>query len=210
MSNTTVVKPGRPVDHERTRRMFDAIDTVLVEEGVAGLSIEKVAKIANVSKVTLYRRFGTLESMLRAYVEYYTSQAAHSIQLDATVRLDVRSLEEQLIVLGIDTLNLIGNPRVIAFDNALLGSGQLFGDLREQLYVQGPKRLHERIAQLLLMAGIESDIEDLADILFHLWRSGIYDAARVKGNMTVTESQLYEHVASRTRFFLRSVTMGND
>lgn len=62
--------------------MFDALDSVLVLEGMSGLSVEKIAKISGVSKTTLYRRYGNLEQMPRAYVKHYTLDITDSSRVD--------------------------------------------------------------------------------------------------------------------------------
>ena len=70
---------GRPVDHQKTQRVFAALDDILAKEGISGLSIEIIAKNAGISKATLCRRFGDLKGVLGAYVETFTQM--HLIRL---------------------------------------------------------------------------------------------------------------------------------
>ncbi|WP_436738733.1 TetR/AcrR family transcriptional regulator [Streptomyces sp. BBFR102] len=52
-----VRRPGRPRDAARDDAMLDAARQVLLRDGYAGLSMEKVATLAGVGKPTLYRRW---------------------------------------------------------------------------------------------------------------------------------------------------------
>ena len=48
---------GRPMDVERDKRILQATLTMMGERGYEALSIEAVAKLAGVSKATVYRRY---------------------------------------------------------------------------------------------------------------------------------------------------------
>ncbi|OWA15333.1 TetR family transcriptional regulator [Streptomyces sp. CS227] len=50
-------RPGRPRDAARDDALLDAARQVLLRDGYAGLSMEKVATLAGVGKPTLYRRW---------------------------------------------------------------------------------------------------------------------------------------------------------
>ncbi|MBZ2407890.1 TetR/AcrR family transcriptional regulator [Streptomyces albidoflavus] len=52
-----VRRPGRPRDAARDDALLDAARQVLLRDGYAGLSMEKVATLAGVGKPTLYRRW---------------------------------------------------------------------------------------------------------------------------------------------------------
>lgn len=200
---------GRPVDQQKTQKVFAAIDAILANEGIAGLSIEKIAKNAGISKATLYRRFGDFKGVLAAYVETFTQNALAQTLDSNSVDLKIPSeLERVLISIGVELMTLISQPRVIAFDNAMLAAGPQFIELKEALYRNGPKQAVSQISQLLEQGGISSplfDTDTLGDILFHIWRSGFYDRARVTGKREMNSKQLEKHIASGTRLFLSSI-----
>jgi TetR/AcrR family transcriptional regulator, mexJK operon transcriptional repressor len=50
--------PGRPYDHDKSAAMVDAAGDVFFERGYADTTIEAIAELAGVSKVTIYARFG--------------------------------------------------------------------------------------------------------------------------------------------------------
>ncbi|NQZ51394.1 MAG: TetR/AcrR family transcriptional regulator [Moritella sp.] len=200
---------GRPVDHQKTQRVFDAIDDILANEGISGLSIERIAKNAGISKATLYRRFGDIQGVLGAYVETFTQNAFDQALQSKSVNLkSPLDLEPVLINIGIALMTLISQPRVVAFDNAMLASGPRFIEFKEALYRNGPQKAVSQISELLEQAGISSplfDITTLGDILFHIWRSGFYDRVRITGQIEMDSQQLESHIASGTRFFLSNI-----
>ncbi|CAM2950201.1 TetR/AcrR family transcriptional regulator [Moritella viscosa] len=206
MSETLQRSAGRPVDIQKTHKVFDAIDCILASEGISGLSIERIARNAGISKATLYRRFGNIHGILTAYVETFTQQALRLVipknKIDLTEPVEI---EEILIDFGFDLMSLICHPRIIAFDNAMLAAGKQFADFKTELYRNGPEKAIIQISVILEQAHISSsffDIKSLADILFHIWRSGIYDQARISGKVDISPEQLKAHVISGTRFFL--------
>ncbi len=204
---------GRPVDHLKTQKVFAAIDAILANEGISGLSIEKIAKNAGISKATLYRRFGDIKGVLGAYVETFTHNALtlglHSQSNRNTVDLKNPSeLEPVLISIGVELMMLISQPRVIAFDNAMLAAGPQFTELKDALYRNGPQQAVSQISELLKQAGITSPLfgtDSLGDVLFHIWRSGFYDRARVTGKREMNSKQLERHIASGTQLFLSGI-----
>lgn len=53
---------------ETKRKLITAIGHVFQTEGYAGLGVNKVAKLAGVSKKLIYRYFGSFERLIEAYV----------------------------------------------------------------------------------------------------------------------------------------------
>ncbi len=58
--------PGRPRDPEADRVIVRATLKLLMEEGYAGMSIERVASEAGVGKTTIYRRYSSKEELAAA------------------------------------------------------------------------------------------------------------------------------------------------
>ena len=59
-------KPGRPRSAEADAAIFTKTLELLADEGLRGLSVEKVAEQARVAKTTIYRRFPTKRELVRA------------------------------------------------------------------------------------------------------------------------------------------------
>ncbi len=54
------------------KRLIDAVDAILRDEGVAGLGVNALARRAEANKSLIYRYFDGLDGLLEAYAEAYT------------------------------------------------------------------------------------------------------------------------------------------
>jgi len=50
------------------RKLLDAVGNLIKEKGFNGLGVNKVAKAAGVSKILIYRYFGTYNNLVKSYV----------------------------------------------------------------------------------------------------------------------------------------------
>jgi AcrR family transcriptional regulator len=73
-------------------RVLDAFEAVAKRKGLAGTTLEDVAREAGVGVATIYRRFGTREGLLTAYADERTPRAV----LAAFERSDDGDLESML------------------------------------------------------------------------------------------------------------------
>jgi AcrR family transcriptional regulator len=154
---------GEP--HERSdaarnrRKVLEAASRLFECRGVANVSMEAVAAEAGVGKGTLFRRFGDRASLARSVLE------AHEIQL------------QEALIRGPAPLGpgAPGCERLIAFGHAYLDFLEERSELilaaefgaalaRMASPVYNFYRMH--IAILLRDAGVEDNVEYLADVLF--------------------------------------------
>ncbi|MDN5856560.1 MAG: TetR/AcrR family transcriptional regulator [Actinomycetia bacterium] len=63
MTDTATVGRGR-LTPERTREVYDAVLTLVVEHGYEGLTMDAIAHAASISKATLYRQWGGKETLV--------------------------------------------------------------------------------------------------------------------------------------------------
>lgn len=64
MSTDVVRRPGRPRSAEADTAIIDATLELIVEGGIAGLSVESVAARAGVGKATIYRRWANKDELI--------------------------------------------------------------------------------------------------------------------------------------------------
>lgn len=78
----------RKRDREKTRQsLIDAVGAIVREQGIEGVGINAVARVAGVDKVLIYRYFGDLDGLLSAYVtqqDYYARLDAHGVEMPAS------------------------------------------------------------------------------------------------------------------------------
>jgi AcrR family transcriptional regulator len=102
-----LVASGR-VEPERLKksgeRLLDAVAQVLRARGPGAMTLEEVAREAGVSPVTLYRRFGDREGLLRAFVAERTPRRLALV-------LPGQGLEEDLLLLARESLSFLAEDR---------------------------------------------------------------------------------------------------
>jgi AcrR family transcriptional regulator len=83
-------RPGRPRSAEAHKAIMGAALEELLEDGFAGLSMERVAERAGVGKATIYRRWGSKSELV---AELLTSMRTHEEPPDeGNLRADIRVL----------------------------------------------------------------------------------------------------------------------
>jgi len=212
MTGNSNLPAGRPVDKKKTKKIFDSVDEILLSEGVASLSMERIARLAGISKATLYRRFGSLKGVVNQYVESEVQPVFSLISSHESDEGNTNSdFVNRLTNYGTELMSVISRPRIIAFDNAILAGGAEFSSIKTELYQNGPAKVLDLLSELLEREKVSSDFfnsQQLADVLFHLWRSGFYDQCKVTGKCVLNETELRCHVSERTRYFLSTVAIG--
>jgi AcrR family transcriptional regulator len=138
---------------------------LFIEHGVAGASIEKIARQAGVGKTSIYRRWSTREALLAQAIEAFRNATGYTTDL-----LD-RTPPRDFVKLLIDACEIIARPEIRKLMARLIGSvpdyPKLIEVYRETYYL--PRRLAfvralERVQAAGLLAR-NTDLETLADML---------------------------------------------
>lgn len=91
----TVRGPGRPRDPAADDAILTATLTVLAEDGYGGLSMDRIAEVAGVSKATIYRRWSSRQEVIVAAGEHLSQEAP--IPDTGDLRHDLKELVEGLV-----------------------------------------------------------------------------------------------------------------
>jgi AcrR family transcriptional regulator len=149
---------GSSRDSARTRdRLIDAATEVVRSNGLAALGVNAVARKAGVSKVLIYRYFGSLDGLLRAAVERLDLTKTGSIDLsglehsDATgigvaVSEGLRALHDSLADDGFGLQLMANELTPISAMGAKIAT--LLTEVREQQGVAATRRVAEAISRI--------------------------------------------------------------
>jgi len=149
---------------------------LFIEHGVAGASIEKIAKRAGVAKTSIYRRWSSREAVLAQAIEVFRNATGYTIDL-----LD-RTPPQDFVRLLVEACEVVGRPEIRKLMTRLIGSipdyPKLIEVYRETYYLprrQAFGRALERVRAVGLL-GKEIDLEALADtiigaVMYHLLMS---------------------------------------
>ena len=156
---------GRPRSPVVDQAILRAALELFIEHGVAGASIEKIAKRAGVGKTSIYRRWSSRETLLAQAIEVFRNATGYTTDL-----LD-RTPPRDIVKLLIDVCEIIARPEIRKLMARLIGSvadyPMLLEVYRETYYL--PRRLAfiralERVQTAGLLAR-NIDLETLADML---------------------------------------------
>jgi len=156
---------GRPRSPVVEQAILRAALELFIEHGVAGASIEKIAKRAGVGKTSIYRRWSSREALLAQAIEAFRNATGYTTEL-----LD-RTPPRDIVKLLIDACEIIARPEIRKLMARLIGSvpdsPMLIEVYRDTYYL--PRRLAfvralERVQAAGLLAK-DMDLETLADML---------------------------------------------
>jgi AcrR family transcriptional regulator len=107
-------RPGRPRSAEADRAIFAKTLELLADEGLQGLSIERVADRAGVAKTTIYRRFPAKRDLVRAALESIAAFGQIDPPDTGNVRGDLHELARARVAVLKRTGTQLLLPRLMA------------------------------------------------------------------------------------------------
>lgn len=110
--------PGRPRDPAADAAILRAALDVLIEQGVAGASIDRIAKRADVAKVTVYRRWSSKEDLLADAIEAAREEIPAADETDTPAE-DLPGIIDELLPQWSEALT---RPRLRVLSARLLGA----------------------------------------------------------------------------------------
>ncbi len=136
----------RPVDLVKREAILDAARDEFFTHGFAAASIETIAAVSGVSKVTIYNRFKTKETLFAAVVERQcTMMSAVFVAPDAPGT----DLRQQLIAFGETMVDFLTQPHVMRFERRIGAEAELRPEVGELFLNAGPRRLRRELTALL-------------------------------------------------------------
>jgi AcrR family transcriptional regulator len=164
-SGNSVTSIGRPRSPAVDQAILRAALELFIEHGVAGASIERIAKHAGVAKTSIYRRWSSREALLAQAIEAARNATGYTVDL-----LD-RTPPQDFVRLLVDVCEVVGRPEIRKLMTRLVGSipdyPKLIEVYRETYYLprrQAFGRALERVRAAGLLTK-EIDLDALADMI---------------------------------------------
>src|SRR5215472_14740298 len=156
---------GRPRNLVVNQAILQAALELFIEHGVAGASIERIARRAGVAKTSVYRRWPSREALLAQAIEVFRNATGYTIDL-----MD-RTAPQDFVKLLVAACEIVGRPEIRKLMTRLIGSipdyPRLIEVYRETYYL--PRReAFGRALERVRAAGLltkEIDLEALADMI---------------------------------------------
>ena len=146
---STNERAGRPVDHSKDQAIFAAARMLLFRHGPGGISVEAVARLAEVSKVTVYRRYANREALIDAVI----SQQADHMAASLSIAPDSQSnAQAALTAFGTRLLTFLLSEEHLNFMRALRGATEFPADAMRKIYRSGPQTTLDKLTDWMRRA----------------------------------------------------------
>lgn len=138
---------GRPEAKDRTRSalkhqaIIDAATQAFMAKGYPGTSMDDIAKLAAVSKQTVYKHFADKEKLFTEIVLATTDRVDALVDLVADIPPDADELEANLARLADQLLAALTQPQVLQLRRLIIANADTFPELGATWYEQGFERV---------------------------------------------------------------------
>ncbi|MGA4864764.1 TetR/AcrR family transcriptional regulator [Streptomyces lavendulocolor] len=126
--------------------ILDAATTVFLNKGYSGTSMDDIARLAAVSKQTVYKHFADKEKLFTEIVMATTDRIDGVIDLVADIPADAEHLEENLTRLARGFLSTLTRPDVLRLRRLVIANAEAFPELGAAWYEQGFERVLATLA----------------------------------------------------------------
>ncbi|MET9730356.1 TetR/AcrR family transcriptional regulator [Streptomyces sp. NPDC006458] len=126
--------------------IMDAATRAFMAKGYSGTSMDDIAKLAAVSKQTVYKHFADKEKLFAEIVLATTGQVEGMVGLVADIPADADRLEENLTRLAGELLTVLTRPEVLRLRRLIIANADVFPELGASWYAQGFERVLATLA----------------------------------------------------------------
>ena len=206
MAEAKVSRPaGRPKSEGKRAAIVAAARELFLGNAYESVTMDKVARVAGVAKMTVYGHFRDKEQLFEAMVRAMSDTMAAS--LPERPRRD-GPLEEELVAFGCAFLGVISSPDI---SNAVQRHFEMLSrnrPLAERFYNAGPGRTEATLAAYLAPTAGWTDHPDLAtqaaSDLMSLWVGKQQQMAALGLADPISPEAIEQHVRRCTQLFMRA------
>ncbi|QHG88133.1 MULTISPECIES: TetR/AcrR family transcriptional regulator [Xanthomonas] len=198
--------PGRPKDLGKRAAILAAARALFMDQGYAGVSMDGIAALAGVSKLTVYSHFGDKESL---FSEAIRAQCQQMMPDDLFNQAPTGALRDQLVEIAHAFFAMVSTESAISTHRMMMAPGTGDAHVREMFWNAGPKRTQQALAEFLAarVADGQLEIPDLpraASQFFSLLKGELYALMMCGLHGQPSRAQVDEHIASSVDFFLKA------
>ncbi|MGW6458674.1 TetR/AcrR family transcriptional regulator C-terminal domain-containing protein [Streptomyces sp. NPDC055078] len=125
----------------KRQAIMEAATSVFMDKGYSGTSMDDIARLAVVSKQTVYKHFADKEKLFAAIVLATTDRIDAMVDLVADIPPDADALEENLTRLAHRFLTALTQPQVLQLRRLVIANADAFPELGAAWYEQGFDRV---------------------------------------------------------------------
>ena len=198
---------GRPVDPRKDAQIVEAAGRLFMQQGVQATTMEQIAREADVSKLTLYRRYPDKNTLFTAVL---TGRCDRYLPENLFETPNPSRPEEALIRLGCALLELITSEEGVRLNRVITTESAHNPHLTAQFYKSGPIRLRQLTTDMMstftTQGSLKIDDPAEASEMFMALIVGCEMNKRCAMNMlsNPTSAQIRSYVERAVAFFTRA------
>lgn len=199
-----VVAPS-PEAGSKPAQILEAAGKLFLENGYGAVSMDNVAKTANVSKATLYAHFRSKDELFAAIVACECRDQMGALSCDEVSRMEVA---DALRLVGRRFMKLVLSGKALAAYRVVVAEAHRFPELARAFYESGPARSHEQLAAYLREADRRGalripDADLAAEQFFGLLKAHIHTRFILCIENTISEAELERFIEAAVNLFTK-------
>lgn len=181
-----------------------AARNLFLQQGYELTSMEAVAKLADVSKLTIYRHFDNKADLFR---EVIREGCERQVAADNFSNYAGQPPEQALLQLGVSLVKLIFNPESLRLLRIIQAEALHHPQIVQVFYQAGPQRVKSAFAELLQVWVAQgrlavADIPRACEQFFSLLKGEAHLKALLHQDAGLNDAEMAEHVRACVRLFL--------
>ncbi|MCR6659666.1 MAG: TetR/AcrR family transcriptional regulator [Asticcacaulis sp.] len=145
MTEKSPVRRGRPVDPDLSAKIVEAACTLFSELGFQATTMDKVAREAKISKLSIYKHFENKDALFSAIIAGRCQDFAPKSLFDGVEG----TAEDQLLAVGTSLLRLLLSADVRSVETMIVSDHTNRAQLSRLYFEAGPQRFINQIEALL-------------------------------------------------------------
>lgn len=194
-----------PEAGSKPAQILEAAGKLFLENGYGAVSMDNVAKTANVSKATLYAHFRSKDELFAAMVACECRDQMGALSCDEVSRMEVA---DALRLVGRRFMRMILSGKALAAYRVVVAEAHRFPELARAFYESGPAHSHRQMAAFLREADRRGalripDADLAAEQFFGLLKAHIHTRFILCIENTVSEAEVERFIEAAVTLFTR-------
>jgi len=184
---------------------MNAARDLFVERGPDAVSVDEIAALANVSKVTLYANFVDRDALLEAVIARESERILPNDFLD---QARDQSLEVALVRLGERVVGFLANPQLVGLERLIAVAAERYPEMAKRFFEAGPGRNRDILVELIELGVAQGflvvdDSREAASDLIGLWLGIVRLETTLRYRPSPSPAEIHRRAERGVALFMR-------
>jgi AcrR family transcriptional regulator len=196
---------GRPKDESKASAILEAATKQFIVGGMARTTMQDIATMAGVSKITVYNNFGTKEELFQRVIQ---NKCTKYMSDDMLKKALSQTAYEGLCTLGMAFVGIIYDDGALAMHRTVMAQSVCDPELAQLFYRNGPERVFSLMNVYLKHIEGEGDcsfdnIQRASEVFISLFTGDTYMKALLEIESKPGQERLETFTRENVDFFFR-------